>query len=96
MRTKVRPEDVRRALEANRAAYEALRAGLRVGMTEREAYDLVKGAVDRVCGDEPHEFIGDFVGGARTGSIEGPPTDYVFKPGDLFILDLSVRRGEVW
>lgn len=96
MRAKVSPEEVRRALEANRAAYEALRAGLRVGMTERQAYDLVKGAVDRVCGDEPHELIGDFVGGARTGSIEGPPTDYVFKPGDLFILDLSVRRGEVW
>ena len=71
-------------MEANRAAYEALRVGLRVGMTERAAYNLVKEAVDRVCGDEPHEFIGDFVGGARTGSIEGPPTDYVFKPGDLF------------
>ncbi len=96
MRTKVSVEGVRRALEVNRAAYEALRAGLRVGMTEREAYNLVKDAVDRVCGDEPHAFIGDFVGGTRTGSIEGPPTDYAFKSGDLFILDLSVRRGEVW
>ena len=96
MRTKVSVEGVRRALEVNRAAYEALREGLRVGMTEWEAYNLVKDAVDRVCGDEPHEFIGDFVGGTRTGSIEGPPTDYAFKSGDLFILDLSVRRGEVW
>ena len=93
---KVEVSGVRRALEANRAAYEALRAGLRVGMTEQEAYNLVKGAVDRVCGDEPHEFIGDFVGGARTGSIEGPPTDYVLQAGDLFILDLSVKRGETW
>ena len=57
---------------------------------------LVAAAVDRVCGDEPHEFIGDFVGGARTGAIEGPPTDYVFKAGDPFILDLSVRRGDAW
>ena len=96
MRGKVEVSGVRRALEANRAAYEALRAGLRVGMTEQEAYNLVKGAVDRVCGDEPHEFIGDFVGGARTGSIEGPPTDYVLQAGDLFILDLSVKRGETW
>ena len=96
MRKKVEGSGVRRALEANRAAYEALRAGLRVGMTEQEAYNLVKGAVDRVCGDEPHEFIGDFVGGARTGSIEGPPTDYVLQAGDLFILDLSVKRGETW
>ena len=93
---KVEVSGVKRALEANRAAYEALRAGLRVGMTEQEAYNLVKGAVDRVCGDEPHEFIGDFVGGARTGSIEGPPTDYVLQAGDLFILDLSVKRGETW
>ena len=96
MRDKVDPEDVKKALEANRAAYEAIWAGLRIGMTEHDAYALVKDAVDRVCGDEPHEFIGDFVGGARTGSIEGPPTDYVFKAGDLFILDLSVRRGAVW
>ena len=89
-------EGVSRALEANRAAYEAVRTGLRVGMTEKDAYALVAAAVDRVCGDEAHEFIGDFVGGARTGSIEGPPTDYVFKEGDLFIIDLSVRRGGVW
>ena len=89
-------EGVSRALEANRAAYEAVRAGLRVGMTEKDAYALVAAAVDRVCGGEDHEFIGDFVGGARTGSIEGPPTDYVFREGDLFIIDLSVRRGDVW
>ena len=96
MGTKVDPENVRRSLEANRAAYEAVRSGLRPGMTEKDAYALVQDAVDRVCGDEPHAFIGDFVGGARTGSIEGPPTDYVFRAGDLFILDLSVRRGETW
>ena len=89
-------EGVRRSLEANRAAYEALRTKLRVGMTERDAYELVREAVDRVCGDEPHEFIGDFVGGMRSGAIEGPATDYIFKPGDAFILDLSVRRGATW
>ena len=72
-------EGIRRALEANRAAYEALRAKLRVGMTERDAYELVRTAVDRVCGDESHEFIGDFVGGARSGAIEGPATDYAFR-----------------
>ena len=88
--------DIMRSLEANRAAYEAIRAGLRPGMTEKDAYALVQSAVDSVCGDEPHEFIGDFVGGVRTGAIEGPPTDYVFKAGDLFILDLSVRRGDAW
>ena len=87
---------IKRALEANQAAYEALRSGLRPGLTEKDAYELVRAAVDRVCGGEPHEFIGDFVGGVRAGSIEGPATDYAFKPGDAFILDLSVRRGETW
>ena len=87
---------VKRSLGANRAAYEALRTKLRVGMTERDAYRIVGEAVDAVCGDEPHEFIGDFVGGVRTGSIEGPATDLVLKAGDLFVCDLSVRRGDTW
>ena len=87
---------VKRSLEANRAAYEVLRTKLRAGMTERDAYHFVDEAVDAVCGDEPHEFIGDFVGGARSGEIEGPATDYAFRPGDAFILDLSVRRGDIW
>jgi len=89
-------EGVTRALEANRAAYDSLRKNLHAGMSEQEAYALVAAAVDAVCGDESHAFIGDFVGGARSGSIEGPATDYVFKPGDAFILDLSVRRGDWW
>ena len=89
-------EGVRRSLEANRAAYEALRTKLRVGMTERDASRIVGEAVDAVCGDEPHEFIGDFVSGARSGAIEGPATDYAFRSGDAFILDLSVRRGDTW
>ena len=89
-------DEVKRALEANRAAYDALRANLRVGMTEKDAFAVVRDAVDAVCGAEMHEFIGDFVGGARSGAIEGPPTDYAFQTGDAFILDLSVRRGETW
>ena len=89
-------QEVRRALEANRAAYVALREGLRPGLTEKDAYELVRAAVDRICGTESHEFIGDFVGGVRTGAIEGPATDLVLRAGDLFICDLSVRRGDVW
>jgi len=89
-------KQVKRSLEANYAAYEALRNGLRPGISEKDAYELVREAVDRVCGAESHEFIGDFVGGVRTGAIEGPATDLVLKEGDAFICDLSVRRGEVW
>ena len=87
---------VERSLEANRAAYEALRGGLRPGISEKEACELVREAVDCVYGTESHEFIGDFVGGERTGAIEGPATDLVLKKGDAFICDLSVRRGDVW
>ena len=89
-------DGVRRALEANREAYDALRGGLRPGMTETDAYELVYEAVDRVCGRESHEFAGDFVGGKRTGDIEGPPSDLVLRKGDLFICDLLVRRGDWW
>lgn len=88
--------NVKRALEANEAAYEALRNSLEPGMTEKDAFELVREAVDRVSGAESHEFTGDFVGGARTGAIEGPATNLVLKDGDLFICDLSVRRGEAW
>ena len=87
---------VRRALEANRVAYEALRAQLHAGMTERDARRIVGEAVGRVCGAEDHAFVGDFVGGARAGSVEGPATDYALRPGDAFICDLSVRRGGTW
>ena len=93
---KVSPDAVRRSLEANRAAYDALRAKLAVGLTENDAYRIVSEAVDAACAGFSHEFIGDFVGGARAGAIEGPPTDYAFRPGDAFILDLSVRCGDVW
>ena len=89
-------KQVTRSLEAHSAAYEALRNGLKPGVSEKDAYELVREAVDRVCGAESHEFIGDFVGGVRTGAIEGPATDLVLKKGDLFICDLSVRRGDVW
>lgn len=89
-------DGVQRSLEANRAAYDALIASLHVGMTELDAKEIVRIAVDGICGAEDHEFIGDFVGGSRTGSIEGAATDYAFRSGDAFILDLSVRRGEVW
>ena len=89
-------EGVRKALEANRAAYEALRAELRVGMTELDAYRIVGEMVDEVCANESHEFVGDFIGGIRTGAIEGPATDLVLKAGDGFVCDLSVRRGDTW
>ena len=89
-------DGVRKALEANRAAYDAIRAQFRGGMSEREAYEIVRETVERVCGNEPHEFLGDFVGGVRSAGIEGPATDVILGTGDTLILDLSVRRGTVW
>ena len=58
---KVGADCVKRALEANKAAYEAIRLGLCAGMTEEAAYALVNDAVDRVCGGELHEFIGGWI-----------------------------------
>ncbi|MBQ7248281.1 MAG: aminopeptidase P family protein [Lachnospiraceae bacterium] len=89
-------ENVKKALEVNKRVYEAVRENLRPGMSEQDVYDLTKKVVDEACGDVPHEFIGDFVGGANTEGIGGGPFDHVMKAGELFILDLSVRYDDAW
>ena len=89
-------EELLRALEVNKAVYDAVRACLRPGVSERDVYELTKTTVDRMLSDVPHEFIGDFVGGKRCGLIGGDPTDYTLSAGDGFILDLSVRCGSTW
>ena len=89
-------DELIRALGVNKAVYDAVRGYLKPGVSERDVYELTKKTVDEMLPDVPHEFIGDFVGGKRCGSIGGDPTDYVLKEGDGFILDLSVRCGEIW
>ena len=89
-------ENIKKALEVNKKVYDAVRDSLRPGMSERDVYELTGRVVDEACGDVPHEFIGDFVGGPHTQGIGGGPGEYVLKMGDLFILDLSVRYNDMW
>jgi len=85
-----------RALEVNKAVYDAVRDYIRTGVSEQDIYELTKTVVDDMLSDVPHEFIGDFVGGKRCSLIGGDPTDYKLSSGDGFILDLSVRCANTW
>lgn len=85
-----------RALEVNKAVYDAVRDYIRPGVSEQDIYELTKTVVDDMLSDVPHEFIGDFVGGKRCSLIGGDPTDYKLSSGDGFILDLSVRCVNTW
>ncbi len=89
-------DELIRALEVNKAVYDAVRTHLKPGVSEREIYKLTKTVVDDMLSDVSHEFIGDFVGGKRCGLIGGDPTEYKLSRGDGFILDLSVRCGSTW
>ena len=89
-------DELVRALEVNKAVYEAVRGYIRPGVSERDLYELTKTTVDHMLADISHEFIGDFVGGKRCGFIGGEPTEYILSSGDGFILDLSVRCGNTW
>ena len=89
-------EKLIRALEVNKAVYEAVREYIKPGVNEREIYELTKTTVDKMLCDVSHEFIGDFVGGKRCALIGGDATDYKLSAGDGFILDLSVRCEDIW
>ena len=89
-------DELIRALEVNKAVYEAVRKNLKVGVSEQDIYELTKATVDKMLQDVSHEFIGDFVGGKRCGLIGGDATDYKLADGDGFILDLSVRCKSTW
>ena len=85
-----------RALEVNKAVYDAVRKNLKAGVSERDIYELTKTVVDKMLSDVSHEFIGDFVGGKHCSLIGGDATDYKLAEGDGFILDLSVRYENTW
>lgn len=89
-------EDIKRALGASGMIYDAVRASIREGVSEREIYDLVGKKAGELLRDQQWEYIGDFVSGERTAEIGGDATDRKMKPGDLLILDLSLRCGGGW
>lgn len=77
---------MKRAIDANRAMYEAARREMRPGINELELYaHLHEAAVLELC--EPLTYFGqDF----QSGSRGGPPRDREAQAGELYILDLGV------
>ena len=89
-------EQIKRALEVSAAVYEAVRAALRVGVSERALYELTGRVAGSLLAGQDWEYLGDFVSGERTAEIGGDPTERTLRAGDLFLLDLSVRCGDGW
>lgn len=81
---------IRQAIAATEAGHARAREVVRPGVSEFDVYREVHAAVLGAAG-RPVTIYGDFR--AVTEQVPkqgGPPTDYVLKPGDLFILDYSV------
>lgn len=89
-------ESIKNALEVSKHCYDAIRDNIKIGISEKSLYEIVKETIKQYGGDHCLEFVGDFVGGSRTGDIGGDPSDYKLKLGDLFILDLSIKYDDYW
>lgn len=91
-----RENDILKALEVSKTIYDTVRTHLKEGVSEREIYDLAGRTADELLQGHEWEYFGDFISGERTAGIEGCATDRRMKPGDLFILDLSLRCDSGW
>ncbi len=90
------PDEVAAIGESGRCAAAAVcaaMAGVRAGMTELDAFEIVRAAVTQAAG-EPHQVYGDFAAGPRAAQGGGEGTGRVIEAGELFLLDFSVNvRG---
>ena len=82
-------EAIRSSIRAMEAGLTAAVAGLKPGMTELKAFEIVQQGATEAAG-KPVLVYGDFVTGERTQKGGGPPTNYVIQPNDLVLLDFSV------
>lgn len=83
-------ELIRQCIRAGEAGHFRAREIVRPGISEMEVFLEVQQAALRAAG-RPGLVYGDFrATHADLASAGGPPTDYVLKKGDLFILDYSV------
>ena len=64
-------EQIKRALEVSAAVYEAVRAALRVGVSERALYELTGRVAGSLLAGQDWDYLGDFVSGERTAEIDG-------------------------
>ncbi len=82
-------------LEMNAAAYDAVKAGFHLGMTEKDVETIIFNTYKSICGN-PFSFCGDIVGGKRSANMEGEAGSYVLQPGDTLILDLQPQIDSVF
>lgn len=82
-------EILRRCMRAAEGGFAAAIRGIKPGMTELQAYELVAQAAMNAANEQAVVY-GDFVSGPRTEEIGGPPSLRVIEKNDLFLLDFSV------
>jgi Xaa-Pro aminopeptidase len=81
---------LRRSMRAGEAAQAAALARVQPGMTELDAYVIVRSAAEESLGEAAIVY-GDFASGPRCATERGgPPTSRNIEPGDLLLLDFSV------
>jgi Xaa-Pro aminopeptidase len=80
---------MRQAIRAAEAGFDAGIKGIKPGMTELQAFELVSQASMEDAGAQAGIY-GDFVSGPRTEEGGGPPSKRVIEKGELFLLDFSV------
>lgn len=91
-RRKKDPDEIllmRGSIAAGEAGHAVALERIVPGMSELEAYNLVRDAACEHLGRQAIVY-GDFVSGPRTDLVGGPPSARVVEPGDRFLLDFSV------
>ncbi|MBW7880276.1 MAG: aminopeptidase P family protein [Anaerolineae bacterium] len=78
---------IRQAVSAVEAGHAALRAAIRPGITEIDAFIAAQDAITRAISGPVH-MLGDFVSGPRAEYVGGPPTTRALLPGDVMIADI--------
>ena len=80
---------MRKAIKSAEAGFEAGLKGIKPGMTELQAFELVYQASMEAAGGQA-SIYGDFVSGPRTEEGGGMPSSRIILKDDLFLLDFSV------
>jgi Xaa-Pro dipeptidase len=83
------------AIQVADAGQAAARDAAGNGATELDRWAHVRHAMEsRAGGRIP--ILADFVAGARTAEVGGPPSTATIGPGDLLLVDLVPRVGGMW
>jgi len=93
VKTETEIERLRRAIEITTEIYDEVFGQVRVGMTEREIGDLFVEAMKTrgVCNGLGDPYSHPIVCIVRCGLAHRKPADHPTRPGDILIVDFSVR-----